>query len=142
MEFLNIWIPTFEYILVDSYTLLGKSVNITVYFWNKKNDCLQLWHGTTDFKIFYFQLYFICWKNIRSLTFGKEFSNYAFLEQEEQWLWYKTIGFHNIWNTTSANIMEDCKIINKINKVLFRVDTYHNIHKTQALQSFSNRLYI
>jgi hypothetical protein len=27
-----------------------------------------------------------------------------------------------------------------INKVLFRVDTYHNIHKTQALQSFSNRL--
>jgi hypothetical protein len=26
--------------------------------------------------------------------------------------------------------------------VLFRVDTYHNIHKTQALQSFSNRLYI
>ena len=26
------------------------------------------------------------------------------------------------------------------NKVLFRVDTYHNIHKTQALQSFSNRL--
>ena len=112
MEFLNIWIPTFEYILVDSHTLLGKSFNITVYFWNKKNDCLQLWHGTTDFKIFDFQLYFICWKNIGSLTFGKEFSNYAFLEQEEQWLWYKTIGFHNIiWNTTSANIMEDCQTL-------------------------------
>jgi hypothetical protein len=32
-----------------------------------------------------------------------------------------------------------CILSNSINKVLFRVDTYHNIHKTQALQSFSNR---
>jgi hypothetical protein len=33
------------------------------------------------------------------------------------------------------------EVINKY-KVLFKVNTYHNIHKTQALQSFSNRLYI
>ena len=32
------------------------------------------------------------------------------------------------------------RAINNKYKVLFRVDTYHNIHKTQALQSFSNRL--
>ena len=40
-----------------------------------------------------------------------------------------------VYNNNNNNIIYN-------NKVLFRVDTYHNIHKTQALQSFSNRLYI